>query len=99
MGKRRNKLTGLAGYRVDLLVAMTQTYAEYTALKKPVTMDMAESYARGLKRQGQGGRIVAVPSGAVIEVWATQASSQANATPDNDIVQAWRRRQNAAERR
>jgi len=57
------------GYRVDMLMLSTGTYAEYTALNAPVTLAMAEALGRGLKRQGQPGRIVSVPGDEVVEVW------------------------------
>lgn len=57
------------GYRVDFLMEATGTYAEYTSLKAPVTLAMAQALGRGLKRQGQSGRIVTVPGNEVVEVW------------------------------
>jgi hypothetical protein len=59
-----------SGYRIDLKLATTGSYIEYTSLKVPVTREMAEALGRGLKRQGAPGRIVRVPCGDVIEEWS-----------------------------
>ena len=59
-----------SGYRVDILMELTGTYAEYTSLKVPVDLPFAESLARDLQRQHSPGRIVKVPEGEVIEQWA-----------------------------
>ena len=58
------------GYRVDVWLTLPQSYTEYTALRAPVTLAMAEALARGLKRQGAAGRIVTVPGGEVVEEWS-----------------------------
>jgi len=58
-----------AGFRVDLKLTTTGTYIEYTSLKVPVTLEMAEALGRGLKRQGAAGRIVEVPDEKIIESW------------------------------
>lgn len=58
------------GYRVDILMNETQTYAEYTALKKPVEREFADSLVRYLKRQSSPGRLVEIPSQKVIEEWS-----------------------------
>jgi hypothetical protein len=58
-----------AGFRVDLKLTTTGTYIEYTSLKIPITLEMAEALGRGLKRQGAAGRIVRIPSQEVVETW------------------------------
>jgi hypothetical protein len=60
------------GYRVDLKLTTTGTFIEYTSLKVPVTLEMAEALGRGLQRQHAAGRIVAVPSGEVVKEWGTE---------------------------
>ena len=63
------------GYRVDLWLELPQCYTEYTAKKEPVTREMAEALGRGLKRQGAGGRIVAVPSEQIIDEWGRHVAT------------------------
>lgn len=57
------------GYRIDILLKLTGTYAEYTALKVPVDLEYAESLVRYLKRQHSPGRLVAVPEERIVETW------------------------------
>jgi len=59
-----------SGYRVDLKL-VTGEWIEYTSLRVPVTLEMAEALGRGLQRQHAAGRIVAVPSGDVVKEWGT----------------------------
>lgn len=59
-----------SGFRVDLYQQQYGFYMEYTHRTKPVTREMAEGLAEGLKRQGAGGRILALPSGEIVEEWA-----------------------------
>jgi hypothetical protein len=56
--------------RVEILMDVTQTYAPYTSLKTPVTLEMAAALGRYLKRQNSAGRIVEVSSGRVIDQWS-----------------------------
>lgn len=58
------------GYRVELVIAKLGSYAPYTAPKKPVTLEMAESYAAHLARNQCGGRIIDNGTGAVVKTWA-----------------------------
>lgn len=57
------------GYLVEFLVFETGLYAAYTHPQKPVSRGMAEALGRGLKRQGQPGRIVTLPDRALVETW------------------------------
>lgn len=57
------------GYRVDILMRTTGTYAEYTSLKVPVVRVFANSLVAYLKRQGSPGRLVTVPGEVVVEEW------------------------------
>jgi hypothetical protein len=56
-----------SGYRVDLYQHQFKFWMEYTHRTKPVTLEMAQALARGLTRQGQGCRIVELPSQNVVE--------------------------------
>jgi hypothetical protein len=56
-------------YRVEYLVAETQRFVAYTSLKQPVTLAMAEALGRGLKRQGQAGRILEFGTDKIVEAW------------------------------
>jgi hypothetical protein len=60
-------------YRVDVLTTIG-TYTPYTS-KRGVGLPMATSLADGLKRQKNGGRIVELPSGKLIDEWATTSST------------------------
>ena len=57
------------GYRVDIWIKETKSYAPYTGPKRPVTFAMAYAYRNYLKRGHAGGRVVEVPSQKVIEEW------------------------------
>ena len=62
--------TPLVGFRVDLIIAATGTYALYTSAKRPVSREMAESYSRHLERNQTGGRIVDFATGETIKEWS-----------------------------
>jgi len=64
----RKKEVKRTTYRVDLVIS-TGNYASYTS-REGTDLGMAQSLATGLKRQSQGGRIVELPSGNVIDEWA-----------------------------
>jgi hypothetical protein len=49
-------------YRVDLYQHQFDFWMEYTHLKRPVTLEMAEALAWGIVRQGCAARIVEVAS-------------------------------------
>lgn len=66
MAKKKAKLTG---FRVDLILAATGEYAEYTSLKQPVSRDMADSLSRHLERNQTGGRIVDFATGETVKTW------------------------------
>jgi hypothetical protein len=59
-------------YRVDVLTT-SGTYTPYTS-KRGVSLPFATSLADGLKRQKNGGRVVQLPSGKLIDEWATTTS-------------------------
>jgi hypothetical protein len=65
---------GAVGFRVDLKLADSSGggFIEYTAIKIPVTLEMAEALGRGLKRQGAAGRIVEVPGEKIVEEWGAR---------------------------
>jgi len=63
------EMSKLTGYRVDILMSLTQTYAPYTSQKTPIDLDMAKSLAAYLKRQKSAGRIVCVMNGEVLDEW------------------------------
>jgi len=63
------KRTTLTGFRVDLIIAATGTYALYTSAKRPVSRDMAESYSKHLERNQTGGRIVDFATGETVKIW------------------------------
>jgi len=57
------------GYRVELVIATTGHYAPYTAAKRPVSLEMAQSYAAHLERNRCGGRIIANATGEIVKQW------------------------------
>jgi hypothetical protein len=71
--KPKAKKVTVVTYRVDVLTTIG-TYTTYTS-ERGVGLPMATSLANGLKRQQNGGRIVELPSGKVIDEWNTTASS------------------------
>jgi hypothetical protein len=74
-------------YRVDLVIS-TGGYAPYTS-REGTDLGMAQSLAAGLKRQSTAGRIVELPSGAVVEEWGSDLLPKSpNAV--RDAVQALR---------
>jgi len=65
------KINRQAGFRVDLRLC-TGEWIEYTSLKVPVTLEMAEALGRGLKRQNAAGRIVELPGARIVESWEAE---------------------------
>lgn len=63
------KKVAQTGYRVEHISAMTGSYIAYTSPKKPVELEMAESYAAHLERNQCGGRIIDNATGQVTKVW------------------------------
>jgi len=61
----------LSGYQVLFLVKVTGLFAAYTSAKRPVDLEMAHAYRAALERQGQAGKIVAVPDNKVVEEWSS----------------------------
>lgn len=57
------------GYRVEWIIATTGRYAAYTSPKRPVSFEMAQSYAAHLERSQCGGRIVNVKTGETVKAW------------------------------
>ncbi len=55
--------------RVDIKMSLTDSYAEYTSKKSPVTFDMGQSLMRHLKRIGSQGRVVDFYTNEVLEEW------------------------------
>jgi hypothetical protein len=66
-----NRKHSAPGYRVDLKL-VTGEWIEYTSLRVPVDLPMAEALGRGLKRQNAGGRVVEVPGEKIIEEWGAR---------------------------
>ena len=60
-------------YRVDVLTTIG-TYTPYTKRQGVDRLAFATSLAGGLKRQHNGGRVVELPSGAVLDEWGTDAT-------------------------
>lgn len=56
-----------AGYIVYLKIAATGRYAEYTSLKRPVELAMAESLAEHLRRNKTGAMIVEARTGEIVK--------------------------------
>lgn len=61
-------------YRVDVKLALTGSFAEYTSARG-TTLGMATSLALHLKRSGSAGRLVKMPSGEVLDEWAGGSAS------------------------
>lgn len=57
------------GYRIDILIKETNLWYPYTYHKRPITLEMAEALARGLKRQNAPGRIIQIPEEIVKDEW------------------------------
>lgn len=55
------------GYIVFLKLAATGRYAEYTSLKKPVALEMAESLAEHLRRNKTQVMIVEAKTGEIVK--------------------------------
>lgn len=72
MAKRSKGEVTRVTYRVDVLTSIG-SYSEYTS-KRGVGLPMATSLADGLKLQKNGGRIVELPSGRIIDEWETTTS-------------------------
>jgi hypothetical protein len=58
------------GFRVEHVSADTGAFIAYTAKSKPVSREMAESYAAHLERNQCGGRIIDNSNGQVVKWWA-----------------------------
>jgi hypothetical protein len=74
-------------YRVDVITS-SGTYAEYTS-SNGVDKAFAESLAAYLKTRGQGGRLVRLPSGKIVETWPL-TGTLASPTEYQDLAQAYR---------
>lgn len=61
---KRNKPQG---YVVYMLLALTGKYDVYTNPKQPCTLEMAKSLAEHLRRNKTSSKIVAVPSGEIVQ--------------------------------
>jgi len=59
----------LTGYRVEMVIATTGRFAAYTSPKRPVSFEMAQSYAAHLERSHCGGRIIDNATGEVVKQW------------------------------
>ena len=59
----------VTGYRVEMVIATTGRYAAYTSPKRPVSFEMAQSYAAHLERSRCGGRIIDNTTGAIVRQW------------------------------
>jgi len=57
------------GFRVEWVIATTGRYAAYTASKRPVSFEMAESLAAHLERNKCGGRIIDNATEQVVRQW------------------------------
>jgi len=62
-----NKLCIDNGYIVFLRLTITGKYAEYTSLKRPVELPMAESLAEHLRRNKTDAMIVAAATGEIVK--------------------------------
>lgn len=67
------KTTIRTTYRVDVLTTIG-TYTPYTKKTGVDRLAFATSLADGLKRQKNGGRVVELPSGAVLDEWGTDVT-------------------------
>ena len=83
--KKKSKVTKVT-YRVDQILP-TGAYGSYTS-KHGVARAFADSLAGHLKRNGTGGRLVELPSGAVVEEWEHKNALKPDA--NRDAIQALR---------
>jgi hypothetical protein len=58
------------GYVVYMKLALTGKYAAYTNLKKPCTLEMAESLLEHLRRNKTSAMIVQMPTGEIVKEFA-----------------------------